>query len=1038
MKTNVSLLKTTFRAMPFRATPIAAMVSSLLLCGVAIAEPVVTEKPAQEVQNVQDLPKGQETQKAGEEPQVQETAVDVVEHNPLESQIIGFEEETLPDYITVNEDSAIEYTKKRSIYGEQSLKWNWKSGDELHIDHTFNYYTPEESFRAFGRGASSVFSLWVYNEKASDGELKFEFGSSSSNFTMKLNFTGWRTVGLAFHRDMQGSPSAKMKGLTVTAQNSEEGGEVYIDRMMVSLDDIRYQWSDDMVTTKITLPEIDYELPSELPEPTEQELAALDRIKTELIDYHVANMGSGKRVIEEIRNQYDKYNLRKEDGVITGAHLLTQNQIKIYLPEHLNETDAAYVGEYQRLRSYAELMERVARLWKVTKDPEIKQEMHDKYMLMTEHLLDQGFQKGASLVATHHWGYPTRGWYASVLLMEEPMREAGLLEPIHDSLMWFSREFRERGFAMKVGPKSSDMDYYNTLLLAQMIMLLLEDDVKERVALYHKFSGFISGNLAQTPVGYADGFRPDGTAWRHRGNYPGYSFAALRFASFGAYLLRESPFELSQESRDYLKHAMMSARIYSNPNPGVGTNGRRPFFGVSIERVANGYEWLAKAGVHGEGFDRELAQAYLRITDKSAEEGKAIFGADVAPEAHPQGAYTYNYAAMGIYRYQDKMVTMKGWNRYVWSSEIYQKANRFGRYQSHGSVQIHKWGDEKEYGFYEEGWDWNRMPGATTIHLPWELLNSPREHTTMLHNESRFNGATDLKGQYGAFGFTLENPTRWPEFIDPSFTAKKSVFSFDNRLILVGSNISNGRSAYNTETTLFQHGLTDKTQSMYVNGELITEFPYEATLSQGDWVIDGMGNGYYVVKGGDVHVRRQHQESLDNQRMKPTEGNFSSAWIDHGKAPKGEEYEYIVILDATPEKMAEVAKEMTYSPSQPYEVIRKDGNAHIVHDKETGVTGYTAFGFVRTNDKWVRAISTSAVVMAKGEDDKLALSVANPDLNMERHTLSRVAPVAVTLIGAWELSEPMDNVTLRRKGPTTVVSVNCKDGLPVQIDLIKQ
>ncbi|SEG56833.1 chondroitinase family polysaccharide lyase [Vibrio hangzhouensis] len=1004
MKTNVSLLK---------ITPIAAMISSLLFCGVAVAQTTEVDKNESEVQQV------------------------VVEHNPLEAQIIGFVDDTMPDYVTVTEGSHIELTKKRSIYGDQSLKWDWKSGDELHIDHTFYYYTPEESFRAYGRGSSTVFSVWVYNEKASDGELKFEFGSSSSNFTMKLNFTGWRTVGLAFHRDMLGSPSSEMRGVTVTAQNSDEGGELYIDRMMVSLDDIRYQWSDDMVTTKITKPEIDYELPEVLPEPTIEELVALDRIKSELIDFHVANMGSGKRVINDIRKQYDRYNLRKEDGVIRGAHLLTKNQITIYRPEHLNDTDKVYVDEYERLRTYAELMERIARLWKVTEDAEIKQEMHDKYMLMTEHLLDQGFQKGASLVATHHWGYPTRGWYASILLMEEPMREAGLMEPVHESLMWFSREFRDRGFAMKVGPKSSDMDYYNTLLLAQMIMLLLEDDVKERVALYHKFSDFISGNLAQTPVGYADGFRPDGTAWRHRGNYPGYSFAALRFASFSAYLLRESPFELSQEAREYLKLAMMSARVYSNPNPGVGTNGRRPFFGISIERVASGFEWLAKAGVHGEGIDRELAQAYLRITEKTAEEGKRIFGVPVAPEDHPQGAYTFNYAAMGVYRYQDKMVTMKGWNRYVWSSEIYQRANRFGRYQSHGSVQIHKWGNEKDYGYFEEGWDWNRMPGATTIHLPWELLNSPREHTTMLHNESRYNGATDLKGKYGAFGFVLENPTRWPEFIDPSFTAKKSVFSFDNRLVMVGSNISNGRTAYNTDTTLFQYGLTDKTQSMYVNGEKIEAFPYSTMLSEGDWVIDGMGNGYYIVKGGDIHVQRQRQESLDNQRMQPTEGDFASAWIDHGKAPSKAKYEYIVVLDATPESMAKLAQEMSQTPSQPYRVIRQDGNAHIVHDNESGVTGYTAFGFVRTNDKWVRAISTSAVVMAQEKDNILALSVANPDLNMESDTRSRVAPVAVTLIGSWELREPMENVTIRRKGPTTVVTVNCIDGIPVQIDLNK-
>ena len=28
-------------------------------------------------------------------------------------------------------------------------------------------------------------------------------------------------------------------------------------------------------------------------------------------------------------------------------------------------------------------------------------------------------------------------------------------------------------------------------------------------------------------------------------------------------------------------------------------------------------------------------------------------------------------------------------------------------------------------GYQQEGWDWNRMPGATTIHLPLKELDSP-------------------------------------------------------------------------------------------------------------------------------------------------------------------------------------------------------------------------------------------------------------------------------------------------------------------------
>ncbi|NQZ49488.1 MAG: chondroitin lyase [Moritella sp.] len=854
---------------------------------------------------------------------------------------------------------------------------------------------------------------------------------------MILNFTGWRSPGPAFHRDMQGMTSAEMEGLTLTVENASEAGTIFVDRLMVSIDDYRYQWSDDQIRTAITVPEIDYGLPAELPTATAAELASLKRIKADLIGFYLDDFKVTNKVIKSIRKKYNPFNLKKQDGVISGVHLATKKQLTIYQKKHLAEQDKQLVAKYVTVRKFVELMEKIAQVWNNTDDVQVRQEMLDKYMLMSEHLLDQGFTHGSSLVATHHWGYTGRSWYSSMLLMEQPLREAGLLEPIFDALLWYSREFKERGFDMRVGPKSSDMDYYNTLAHAHMIMLLLEKGEDRQAALMRKFGEFISGNMEQTPVGYGDGFRPDGTAFRHKGNYPGYSFAAFKNAAHVAYLLRGSEFELSEPAREYLKKVMLAARVYSNPNPGVGTNGRRPFFNVSLKKVTEGYRWLAEAGVDDTGIDKELAQAYLRLVAEQPKREQGSLANNYTAEAHPQGAYTFNYAAMGIYRHGEKMVTMKGWNRYVWSSEIYNNANRYGRYQSHGSVQIQKWGAESEFGYDQNGWDWNRMPGATTIHLPWEQLDSPRKHTLMLMNNSRFSGATDLDGKYGAFGFTLENPTKWPDFIDPSFTAKKSVFSFENRMVLVGSNISNSNSEYPTETTLFQYGLTDKTQPLWVNGQLITEFPYEAQLQQGDWLIDGMGNGYYVVKGGEVNVRRQHQESRDNQNKQPTFGNFASAWVDHGKAPSGVEYEYIIDLDATPESMAELAEQMKDVETRPYEIIRQDSAAHIVRDKATGVTGYTAFTFMRSSDEYVRSISTSAVVMVKGDGDKLAMSVANPDINMDKHTLSQAVPVSVTLKGAWQLAANNDNVSVVRKGSKTVVTVNCKDGIPVQIQLNK-
>ncbi len=134
-------------------------------------------------------------------------------------------------------------------------------------------------------------------------------------------------------------------------------------------------------------------------------------------------------------------------------------------------------------------------------------------------------------------------------------------------------------------------------------------------------------------------------------------------------------------------------------------------------------------------------------------------------------------------------MTLKAYNSNVWSSEIYYRDNRYGRYQSHGAIQVLPYGNQKEIGFVQDGWDWNRNPGTTTIHLPLAELDSPNTHTLMLRGNHPFSGHSSLSGKYGMFAFKFDAPSM-PKF-DSSFTARKSALETENRLVLLGSNISN-------------------------------------------------------------------------------------------------------------------------------------------------------------------------------------------------------------------------------------------------------
>ena len=993
--------------------------------------------------------------------------------NVMQSKIIAFTDDQVPETVHAGSGSKLSLSDKRYIAGDQSLRWDWTRGSTFSVIEPIRLVTDQEAYKAWGRRGTQVLSFWIYNEKPIDDVLTVDVGRglggfmpADAGFEVKLNFKGWRTVGLSLQNDFQGR---EMEGLGISDSGDHEGmgdmsqlggikpdmdsirfsaptgvkaGTFYIDRIMLSVDDARYQWSDDHVKTRITVPEIDFYLPDVLPTPTAEELKGVDEIHNALVRVFSSSANeTGLRKIndpDQLREMFAALEIEKdEDGTLRGRHVNTKFQQVIYQPAHLKPEDKALLDDYVLMADYSALMLNLARHWNNLEAGAEKDEFKAMYLLMIEHLMDQGFADGSGLVTTHHWGYGARWWYISAMMMSEVLSEAGHRQAVYDALVWYSREFIA-SFSMETGKESSNLDYYNTLARQHLALLLLNPDPVERVALLKKFGDFFNQSLAQTPPGYYDGLRPDGTAWRHDGNYPGYSFPAFNGAAQVVYMLKDSPFAVSADGRANLKRAMMAAWNYSNPSVGLGLAGRHPFRPYGVKDFRESFKWLAMTGnpETDDSLDEELASTYLQVTSRSADESQGIFGRHLEPMPLPEGHWTYNGGAFGIHRYNDKMVTLKAYNKDVWSSEIYYRDNRYGRYQSHGAVQIKPFGDQTEYGFAQEGWDWNRNPGATTIHLPLEQLNSPIRHTLMLRSSETFSGSSNLEGKYGLFGFKHKAPGHLDRF-DGSFVARKSVMAVDDRLILLGSDIKNRTSKYSTETTLFQHGIAEKSADLWVNGKKVEQFPFAATLKAGDWLIDGHDNGYYVIKGDEVNVRRQHQTSRHDKTMKPTEGDFSVAWIDHGKAPSDAEYEYLVLMDTTPEAMTKLADDMK-AGKKPYQVLRKDASAHIIKDNASQVTGYVAFTGGSFNEGVVNSISREAMVMTRPvSDTEMTISAVTTDLGLTKETMPKTIDIAVTIKGAWQAAEMNDKVKVATSGDSTSLVFSSYFGIPAEIKLTK-
>ncbi|WP_299017869.1 chondroitinase family polysaccharide lyase [uncultured Photobacterium sp.] len=957
----------------------------------------------------------------------------------LQSQILSFEEPNKPNWITA---SNCQLSQVRAIHGDQSIHWQWTKGDSLTIDHSFTRLTDSQATSAYGRGATQVLSFWLYNPVAVDDSLTVELADNGANnassFPVKLNFTGWRAIGVSLNADFIPAVTDQLAKLTFHAPSSANAtaGSLNIDRVMVSVDDNRYQWSDAQVSTRYNEPEIVFALPDNLPAPTQAELDDADTIKQTLISEFSGNPGS----LTSLETRFSKFGISKDSqGNITGRHVLTDKQQVIYQPAHLLAADKADFDNYvmlgdsdnqgKKLSGYAQLMLDIAKAYNNPAFSADEQRLAEMYRLMTEHLLDQGFADGSALVTSHHWGYSGRWWYISALMMADELAASNLLQPTYRALLWFSREFKD-SFDMALNSGSSNLDYFNTLSRQHLALLLLNPDNSERIALLHTFSAFFSGALNQTPPGTNDGLRPDGTAWRHNGHYPGYAFSAFENAAHVAYILKDTGFSLSNDALDNLKSVMVAGWHYSNPYVPLALSGRHPFTDLSVNRYSDGLKWLANSYP---SLNEELAAIYLQVTNTSHQQSSAIFGKSITPASLPEGSWSFNGGAFAIHRNGNRMAVLKGYNKDVWSSEIYTNDNRYGRYQSHGSAHVIPYGDPTHFGYQQEGWDWNRNPGATTIHLDYDSLESPKTSTLMVRSDNGISGSTSLKNQYSLFTFKHKAPQTINNF-EPSFEAEKHVLAAGDKLFLTGAGISNSDGTNRTETTLFQLAIGSNPEGLWINGVNHKEANFSATLSSGDWLIDDNNVGYYLMEADNVQVRRGSQVSRHNKSKAQTSGEFTSAWIDHGVAPNNASYQYVMVMETTPTEMTAFANAMNNSPQ--FSALERSDNDQVLFDRSNQLYGYSSTGSAIFNKGPVKTISTTAQVLAQLNDKEAYLSIASPELNLQENDQpTPPVTIVVEIDGEWNINEMTASQAYSHHNGKTRITVESLFGSSVNLTL---
>lgn len=928
--------------------------------------------------------------------------------------VLSFEDGVSP--AEASKCSRLTVSNEHSKLGTSSLKWDWKKkGSYISIKGDIPYL-PENPNPKETSIASFVF--WMYSPAVLDGTVRFSFlkdGRECCHFDYCLGFQGWRGSWVGFDRDMQGKPEIGMDEVRIYAPETIRKGTLYLDGLITSsFQDVRYHTPDfhaPYVNEKTDIHWLilnnSWKLSLDVPQKeslTAEEIGDMKTVRDRFVQIVTEKVKPYS--LEEAREMYESYQLSyNPDGTITGKPIYFIRYGETYLNQGIPDAKQAFAKAGQLLKDLNDRMLRLAVSVMKSSDADERKELSMMYVNLTRHLLDQGFAAGSGQGTLHHLGYSMRNFYTGPVILQDILREAGLDNEVQQAMEWFSGVGE-----IKVAPAvlGMDIDAFNTSLMGRVASLLMLDDTPYKYAYMQALARWVDNGLKHTE-GLRPCFKTDGTVVHHRKAYPAYATGGFTGAVNAVWMLAKTSFAISQESHQNLKDALLAMRFYCYDDifP-LAMSGRHPDGKGAL--IPSHYSRLAKAGSPdgAEEIDMELAAAFRRLAPKS----KAF--ATIDPESTPQGTEYYGFSCSMSHRYGDDLVTIAGHSRYLWAAEIYQQANHYGRYLTHGSMDIG--------GFSMLGWDWCHIPGTTAAVLPMDQMKATvlnvdefSGYEEMLISDEWFAGGVTHKGQNGAYAMKLHEHDKY----NGSLRAKKSFFVVENRIVCLGSDIENSLEGAPVHTTLFQKSLDSSEEDI----QFISE---EGFIKDHDGVT-------YIVRDAKIHFRSGLQHSLHEESDMPTEGLFELAYIDHGDIVKDGRYEYAVILPGG-----------TSDAAASYEIVRHDSKVHSVKDIPTGIVSAAIFEEGSVDQHIV--YSSPAMLMYSAEGDVMTLSVANPDLalyegesdekfdaegkRLERSVYSRYwidnpcAPttIKVTVKGLWDISDDngSDVVCIHINGNTSL------------------
>lgn len=1020
----------------------------------------------------------------------------------------------------------ISIDENRMKQGEKSLKWQWKGNDQIVFDTPIGYHKQrmlgaDDLAKGDGHGGSLSnpiledprgFFMWVYNDEARNQRLRIQFGRENvvdCEFDFNLNFKGWRSIAIAYDRgDMRGVPREDMTRMTINAP-ATGSGTFFFDMLGTSV-----TMNPRTVGPNPQLPNIDQHprLVSQYPHllmeyskfrPT-YELEKLDKndiadfrnIEHQVMDLYWPDYNREKNSDDKfakVKAKYESFQIRREGDQIYGRPLIYQHIINDHFKELKLPKAKKFDGLMRWRQDFNYALRDISNLHYYSHNKEIKDELEEMFINLFDYGVDQGFDFGAGLGWLHHYSYNIREYGPAMFIMRDVLKKHKRLNKAIDICRWFysfNQVYNEQEVYGCAGRVAGNADEIQGLLMPRLLTALMQEDSAEKARDLRHFSSYFSNITTGYAQALDETFKPDGTVFHHAGHAFGYGGRAINGAVSTMYMLSGTSFAASETSYSRMKKVTETYlfQMFTDEIMAPKAFASIRFSNYTLPDLF--FPIPAMLALSAKEFDEEMAALYDDLLAKYGKEQddhkfwtKKLAALRLTKEDYNYtGCNVFPYTCVGMNRQQDDyMISVRAHSKYVYPFESWGKSfQAFPLFIANGyldvaypeSVDSPTPKNDKWF----KGYDWHLWPGVTAVHLPYsEMLTDPGqvrdEAGEYLLSDQAFSGGVSTSYGCGIYAFQFKGHDK---FNLQGFTGKKTYFFVKDKVLCLGTDIQSDLT-YDVETSLFQTHLADsnvQTNTSFA-GE-ITTFPYAKSMGVKNalWMIDNRNTGFYISDIGEdaeLIFKRSEQQNPDHKNKAEVKGNFATAYINHGSAPKNASYQYVLMANVDETKM-KVFVERMESKKQPIVVLQQNEEAHVVKLNDENAIAYAVYAKqgAAFRKGVVAAVNKQATFLVKEEGQKLVLSVADPDLNIydgqddllpdgsrcelsiyEREWFfwkSKSTKVQLTLKGKWKIEKQLKEMeTAEMKNAKivssdkkqTVVEFECRDGLSAEVLLVQ-